>query len=276
MKLEFLSKDKDANRIVFMLKDANPFMANALRRLVADAVPVFAIATVEFANNTSALYDEMLAHRLGLIPLSSDASGYNRKENCSCEGVGCNKCTVQLTLQAKGPCTVFSKDLKSKDPEVKPIIDDLPIVELLKGQVLEFVATACLGCASEHAKFSPGLAWFSYKPSVTVNNDAKSFASVKDKFPPQVFDGDKISKGKIEDLDLYDAVDGVDADVVRVDYDPSTFIFKVESWGQLTPKEIVVSALEALEKKLALLGHEIDRAGVAEPGQMRTVEGRVP
>jgi len=104
-----------------------------------------AIEDVEVRKNSSSLYDEMIAHRLGLIPLTTDLKSYNLPSECKCEGKGCARCQLVLTLSAKGPGIVYSSSLKSKDPKVKPVFDNFPIVKLLKGQEIELEATATLG-----------------------------------------------------------------------------------------------------------------------------------
>jgi len=250
MEITKLKEDKKTGRVSFLLKNTNPGFANALRRSTMDAVPVMAIEDVEFRKNSSVLYDEIIAHRLGLIPLSTDLRSYIPIDECKCEGEGCARCTLKLTLKTSATGIVESSQLKSKDPKVKPVYGNLPIVKLLKGQELELEATAVLGKGKVHAKWSPCLTWYSYKSNLNVNNKSPKFAEFKEKYPPQIFDKNgKISKEKIIELNLVDAVDGVCDDVVKVEYDKSQMIFYVEPWGQLSVKDIVTTALKSLKKE---------------------------
>ena len=260
MNIEYLDKDKGTGRVRFVLKQATPAIANTLRRLMIDTVPTMAVDTITFTKNSSALYDDILAHRIGLIPLTTDLKGYTPKDECTCEGEGCNKCTVILTLTAKGPSTVYAGLIKSKDPKIKPVFDKTPITKLLKGQELEFEAVAMLGKGKEHAKWRPGNVWYVYKPSVTVNNSHPDLDKFIKLFPPQVVENNKIQKKLIEKLNLYDAVDGVNSDIVKVDYDPTTFIFSIEPWGQLSAKDILSAALDRFKRSLAELDTKLAEA----------------
>lgn len=58
--------------IVFDLIGIDAALANAFRRILISDVPTMAIDRVFVLNNTSMLEDEVLAHRLGLIPIRAD------------------------------------------------------------------------------------------------------------------------------------------------------------------------------------------------------------
>eukprot|EP00349_Pseudokeronopsis_sp_Brazil_P005637 CAMPEP_0202964272 /NCGR_PEP_ID=MMETSP1396-20130829/8349_1 /ASSEMBLY_ACC=CAM_ASM_000872 /TAXON_ID= /ORGANISM="Pseudokeronopsis sp., Strain Brazil" /LENGTH=97 /DNA_ID=CAMNT_0049686245 /DNA_START=190 /DNA_END=483 /DNA_ORIENTATION=- len=57
-----------------------------------------AVDIVEIKENTSALHDEYIAHRLGLIPLVSlDVDQFELSDSCSCTSM-CPKCSVIYKL----------------------------------------------------------------------------------------------------------------------------------------------------------------------------------
>ena len=64
--------DIDHSTIKFVLSNTDLTVANALRRIIIAEVPTMAIDIVTIFENTSALHDEFIAHRCGLIPLVSN------------------------------------------------------------------------------------------------------------------------------------------------------------------------------------------------------------
>jgi DNA-directed RNA polymerase II subunit RPB3 len=84
--------------IKFELYNTDLSVANSLRRIMIAEVPTMAIDIVEFKENTSALHDEYIAHRLGLIPLvSHDIDQYQMNDACTCQSM-CNRCSVTYKL----------------------------------------------------------------------------------------------------------------------------------------------------------------------------------
>jgi len=159
IRVEILEKTKDT--IKFSVEGIRPSFANALRRIMISEVPTMAIEWVDFKKNDSAMYDEILAHRLGLIPLTYNKKTYKLPEECREASVKDSQCYARLILKKKGPCVVYSGDLKSEDESVKPIFDKIPIVELLDDQELELVAYARLGYGREHIKWQGAVVGYS-------------------------------------------------------------------------------------------------------------------
>ena len=113
------------NNAEFIL-DTNEEMANAIRRS-ANEIEILAIDEVEIHKNDSALYDEILAHRLGLIPLQATKNVEMFKEGDKPS----TKNQAQIHIKIKGPGIVYSGDIKG---EVKPVYDKIPLVILGKDQ----------------------------------------------------------------------------------------------------------------------------------------------
>lgn len=168
-----------------VISDANPTLANALRRVIIADVPKLAIEDVEFHlgsiagregdeveyESTTPLFDEIIAHRLGLIPIPTDLELYNYKNECECGGEGCPNCTVIYSLNKKGPCTVYSGDLIPVGDNKSAVADKfIPIVKLTEDQALLIYAIAELGTANEHAKWQPtsGVG-YKYYPSLDID-----------------------------------------------------------------------------------------------------------
>jgi len=244
MKLQKISSTKE--KLVFKVVGVKPAFVNALRRAIISEVPTMAIEDVEFLKNDSALYDEMLSLRLGLIALTTDLKSYEFPKTESDKDSA--RCQVKLSLSEKGPKTVYASDMKSQDPAIKPVFPKTPIVKLIEGQELEFVATAILGRGKEHAKWSPGHVYYMNEAEITVNNNNEMLSSFKSKYPPEIFKDGKIDKSKINTNTLIDAVDGVNEDIVKVEYKPDSFIITVEPWGQLSPQEMVTEAMKHLKE----------------------------
>ena len=154
--MEVVSKDK--HKIAIKLHDVPIQYANALRRVCLNGVPVFAIDTVDVVENSSVLPDEGLAHRLGLIPITTDNSRFNEPSECECQSeTGCSNCKVMLVLDSGNSNetrTVLSDEISSEDDLVKPVSDKIPIIQLAPGQRIKIECYARLGRGTEHAKWN--------------------------------------------------------------------------------------------------------------------------
>ncbi len=238
-------------KLSVVLKDVGNGYANALRKSVNE-IPVLAIDTVEISKNDSALFDEMLAHRIGLIPLKADKT-FTEPDKCTCKGKGCTKCTTTFTLKSSNG-TVMSGEFKGKSAEI--IYPDMPITLLHKGQEIELFGEARLGKGRDHAKYSPGLVWMRAVPQIKLPKDRDKIKSCAEKCPKNVYQIEpKVEVKNLMNCDLCMACveecekQGI-TDSIEVKGDEKDFILEIESWGQLKPKEIFVEACAALKKNI--------------------------
>lgn len=234
MKLEILRKD--GNELWFLFEGSTP-QANALRRAAMSEVPVLAIDEVGVVKNGSVMYDEILAHRLGLIPLKTDLKLYTKKTP-----------VIKGSLRKKGPGYVYSGDIKGIDV----VYENMPIVYLEEGQEVILELKARFGTGKEHAKFSPCLITYKRYPKITILKQPTKPEEVAKVCPKGVLsvNGKKLVVKDVEKCDLCKACEEAFPDVIKVEGEDGKFLFYMESWGQLEPEEILKEARNVLIKKL--------------------------
>ena len=135
---------KHGNRIEFIAKGVSTSFANMVRRYGIACVPVLAIDEVTFYDNTSAFWDEYIAHRLGLMPITTPDKLPEDVE-------------VVFSLDAEGPKAVPGSDMSSSDKDITVAKGNITIVTLGPNQRLRFEGKAVLGTGKKHAKFQSGL-----------------------------------------------------------------------------------------------------------------------
>lgn len=135
---------KQGNRIEFIAKGVDTTFANVVRRYALSRIPVLAIDSITFYDNSTAFWDEYIAHRLGLFPITTPA---NLPESTE----------VIFSLDAEGPKKVYASDMTSSDKEIAVAKGNIPLVTLGANQHLRLEAKAILGTAQKHAKFQAGI-----------------------------------------------------------------------------------------------------------------------
>ncbi len=171
---------KNSRHADFILRNVDLAFANSLRRVMLAEIPTMAIDLVEIESNTSVLPDEFLAHRLGLIPLSSkNVEDIKYSRDCECDQY-CEFCSVTLSIHAtcsrEEVMPIYARDLHvdsmRRNEEIgNPIITDperkgVLIAKIRKGQEIKLRCIAKKGIAKEHAKWAPTAAvGFEYDPN---------------------------------------------------------------------------------------------------------------
>jgi DNA-directed RNA polymerase subunit D len=250
--------EKTDNNIRFLLEDSNPQFINALRRIMTVEIPVLAIDTVDFSVNDSVLYNEVIAHRLGLIPLVFNLMDFHSKEEHE-EGKTCSSCEVVFAINKKGPGMVYSKDMKSSNPDVKPLYDNIPIVELFGDQKLKLEASASLGIGLNHARYQAANAFYRYYPTVKMNGKISNVDEVIKSCPKDALKIEDNKASVIIDCDLCRECVKVakPEGSLEIVGDDTKFIFDVETISGLKTEDIILKAVDILKEKVKDFGKEI-------------------
>jgi len=277
--------------LVFDLIGVDASIANAFRRILISDIPTMAIETVYIKNNTSIIQDEVLAHRLGLIPIKADPRLFSSKhpdddptdENTIVFKLHV-KCSRAPDTESENPderyinSKVLSKDLVwvpqeeqsvtfANDP-IAPVYDDILIAKLRPGQEIDLEAHCTKGEGKEHAKWSP-VATASYRlmPEIVFQEaitgaDAEALVA---KCPMKVFD--------IEDLPVKRAVVKRPRNctmcrecIREPEWDKRIkllrvkdhFIFSIESTGILPPEVLFAEAVKVFMVKCQTIIGELD------------------
>ncbi len=235
--------EKKENQTI-LTAEINESLANAIRRYL-NQIPILAIDEVEISKNDSPLYDETIAHRLGLIPLKMDKSINEKK-------------IAKLKLNVKEEGIVYSKELKGT---IKLPYELIPITSLNKGQELEIVATAKTGKGKEHSKFSPGLMF--YRNILEIILDKKFLEEIKRICPKNEIKekGDKIIIIDNQKKEICDVCEGICEKVKKkAEIKPTNeLIITLESFGQLSVEDIFKKSIEILKKDIAEVSKKINK-----------------
>ncbi|VVB80569.1 DNA-directed RNA polymerase subunit D [uncultured archaeon] len=234
-----MEKISEKNNKVVFKTDMNVSLANAIRRS-ANEIPILAVDEVDIYKNDSALYDEIIAHRVGLVPLKNQKV----KEGDVVE--------MKLSVKAEGQ----RREVLAKDLGKEVVYDNIPIVILDKQQEIELVAKAKQGKGIEHAKFSPGLLSYRHFNKVEVGKDAEKSTELAEMYP-EVFavEGGKLKVKNEAALDI-DTEELEEFKGVKVT-PTEDLIYTIESWGQIDAEEIFKDAVKALNKNLDELSKEL-------------------
>jgi DNA-directed RNA polymerases I and III subunit RPAC1 len=284
---------------VFELVGLDAPIANALRRILVAEVPTIAIETVSVHDNSSIVPDEMLAHRLGLVPLAIDPRKFEMRLNKNEPATAKN--TVKLRLKARcdrnpnaprdgiappdklysGAMVLsgaieyvpFSGDvdqLRLLDiHEVpKPVWSDIVLAKMRPTERVHVELDAVKGIGKDHAKFSP-VATASYRmlPEVNIVEAVAGprAQELVDLCPMQVFDiedsGSAVARRPRDCTMCRECIRKPEWNgVVELSRKRDHFIFSVESTGALPPETLVTEALSILTDKCKAVLNALDRA----------------
>ena len=228
--------EKNENKIVFT-EELNESLANAIRKYIGQ-IPILAVDEVEISKNGSPLYDETIAHRIGLLVLKTNKP-VNEKTN------------ILLKLDSKKEGMIYSEELKGG---AKVVYDKVPITSLKKGQELILNARAKMGRGIKHSKFSPGLMF--YRNIINIKVDKNCPKEVIDGCPQKVLEA-KDGKVIVKDILKCDMCESCTdlckkqgKDTIKL-IPTKDLVITIESFGQISVQDILKKSAEILKKDLA-------------------------
>ena len=229
--MDMINKKED--KLVFSL-NISETLANGIRRSVGK-IPVLAVDEIEISKNGSALFDETIAHRIGLTPLKMEKKF--------------EKSLPKLKLKTKKEGLIYSEELEGG---ARVTYGKIPLASLTKGQEIELSAITKIGTGVEHSKFNPGLIYYRNSSKITVE---KALAEEVKKVFPGVEIKEKGNAVVISDKgekEIRDLVEGL-AERFKSKVE-TTFgddlILGVESFGQIPVAEVFTGAISQLKNDL--------------------------
>jgi DNA-directed RNA polymerase subunit D len=238
---------EEGNLSKYLVKDTNAVFMNTLRRTIMTETPCLAIDKVTIYDNDSVVFDEMLANRLGLVPIKTDKA-YKKGDS------------VKLVLEAVGPYVVTGKDIKSTDPAVEVADPKILISKLGKDQKMKIELLAVMKCGSDHARFQPAIV--SYNQIIEIDNSKKIDVKAVMAESSKLFEE---KAGKLFFADPYNIktqnppLDILDKFGVGYDFSETDYVLTIETIGQLTAIEVVDSALKVMAEKIDALAEGVKK-----------------
>jgi len=275
--------------VEFDLVGVDASIANAFRRILIAEIPTIAIEHVYVWNNTSVIHDEVLAHRIGLVPVNVPPAMF---KNRSPNGVPTDQDTIVFKLNVtcevdknsskeKGaPRKLINEEVLSGDlewfpqgeqasvftgalPLPAPTNKNIVLAKLRPGQEIDMDLHAIKGVGKDHAKWSP-VATASYRlhPLVVFNPSkpvpphlAQKFAKC---FSPGVVQVSKDGEVSIDEQNL--RKESMSREVLRhKEFEGCVelkrirdwFIFTVESEGAYAPQDLFPESIRVMREKIA-------------------------
>lgn len=279
MKINIIKLEGD--ELDFDVSGIDASIANALRRILVAEVPTIAIEHVWIAVNSSIIQDEVLAHRVGLIPIKIDPNKLEYvddeetdkdtivfhfdvecknqysgeiKPNGEKKYVNENALSSSLTWQPQGNQAEVFPD------GVAPVHEDIVVAKLKPGQRIEFEAHCRKGVGKDHQKFSP-VATASYRllPDISFSEPVveERAQELQSMCPMGVFDIEDIGGvttavvARPRDCTMCRECIRLDSwqDTVKLKRKADHFIFSIESAGGIPPETIFREAIGILKEK---------------------------
>ena len=307
MKAQIVEGWPKGNKIRIILSETNAAQVNGLRRAILSDVPKMAITKVRFEQGVTqdnkgeviesviVLPDEVLAHRLAMVPVPTFLDEFvfpeddENNKNLPEDQWGSPLSQIIYHLSIRGPNsdsdeqfkTVYAGDLNVLGETKLQISEEharIPLTILSSGQYLELYAYATLGRGRDHAKWCPAAGvTFQPRQKATLNKGGKKANTLFDlnltSQSGRAINSKLFTNKECTDVDsvldleraLHQVGYGTNRDeafdnAITLEDIEGEYIFSYESDGSLSPEEIFNQACEELSSRFGKITGEIDTA----------------
>ncbi len=228
------------NVLKLLVTDTDTVMINSIRRAAMGEVQTLAVEDVSIYENTSIIPDEMLAHRLSMLPIKMDMKRYKEGD------------TLKLLLEKEGPCTVYGKDIKSTDPKIDVIDKKVPIAKLKKDQKIKIEMEATIGRGKDHAKWQTAIIGYKNVADIATEKECNLCKDCIHACPKKILEvkGKTISLKEPLQCDLCgECRDACKVSQLKIKENEKAFLLTIETMKSLENTAIIEEAINKLEQK---------------------------
>ena len=294
-------KQSGRNSIQFRMAPTDVAFVNALRRIVLTEVETVAFRSeilengatsdIKITKNSTPMSNEMLAHRIGLLPihvanpLEWDSASHIFKLNVvndSPDTIDVVASDIQV-LRAQGPgedpVPVPSVEFFHPDPYSK----ETALLAVLKGHTatqepesLSFEAVATIGIGRENSQFNPvSQCSYAYTPDTNpehIREHYENWLATHKKISKEELEQNPVKKGELERE--FKTMEVARCYLMNEQGEPNSFDFTVESIGVLDPVYIVARALQVLQEKATFYA-SVDTGDLPENLQVKPADAQM-
>jgi DNA-directed RNA polymerase subunit L/DNA-directed RNA polymerase alpha subunit len=257
----------------FQLVNTHVSYANTLRRIILTEVPSVGFraeilkdgstSDIKITKNTTAMSNEMLAHRISLVPVHADPKAWNpdayefelNVDNTSDKSLDVKVSDIDVYQVKDGERTrvpntqFFHPDSITKDTCLLAVLK--PATNASSPESVAFTAKATVGIGREHIRFSP-VCQCSYSYTRDENPEKRKeifnmWLDRNKKLSPTEVENDSTRKELLERE--FETMEAARCYVTDEKGEANSFDFVIESVGVFNPMDILIESLKVAETK---------------------------
>ncbi len=235
------SLEKDNKIFKYLIENTDHVTLNTIRRTLSYYLPIYAIDEIDFYENSSVVFDEMLSNRIALSPIKTPLLNTGKK--------------VTFNLEVNGPKTVYTSDFISNDSDIKMVYDTIPLTKLNEEENIKLLAYAVLGKGKDHVKHIPAIVSYAQLYELETSRSCEECKKVFEKASKTAIKSES-NKNIVINPDNYDfcvsQVESCDKKCLKIN-PTNNYILSVELIGQINSKDLFKLSDRYLKENIGIL-----------------------